>query len=265
MNDLKDTRKGNVGSLGISEAARLAGVSARTLRYYETMGLLVPARTDAGYRVYREKDLKRLAQILAMKSCGLPLATIRRLLSEKNAPLQRVLQDHLKQLEAQGRSLEDAVSRTKAALCTLERIDAMKPNEAFESMKAQGIKDFEATYGQEARDRYGDDAIDASNARMMALTKDQWDAKELLEESIKVQLRVAMATGDPASDASAELARMHEKWISIHWGPGYAEDAYLGLVHGYLADPRFVRYYDSAAGEGATEFLASAVDAAHRK
>jgi len=45
---------------------------------------------------------------------------------------------------------------------------------------------------KEARQRYGDDAIEGANARMMALTKDEWDAKELLEESIKVQLRLAL-------------------------------------------------------------------------
>lgn len=54
---------------------------------------------------------------------------------------------------------------------------------------------------------------------------------------------------------------MHERWIAIHWGTGYGKDAYLGLVRGYLADPRFVEYYDSAAGEGATDFLVSAVEA----
>lgn len=57
------------------------------------------------------------------------------------------------------------------------------------------------------------------------------------------------------------LARMHERWISIHWGPGYGKDEYLGLVCGYLADPRFVSYYDDAAGEGATAFLVKAVEA----
>lgn len=56
---------------------------------------------------------------------------------------------------------------------------------------------------------------------------------------------------------------MHEKWVAIHWGNGYKEQEYLGLVQGYLNDPRFVSYYDSAAGEGATEFLVQAIKSAH--
>ncbi len=51
---------------------------------------------------------------------------------------------------------------------------------------------------------------------MMALTKDEWEAKELLEDAIKVQLRIALQTQDPQSEAAQELARMHEKWITIH-------------------------------------------------
>ncbi len=249
--------------LTIGQMAREAGVSPRTLRYYEEQGLLAPQRTDAGYRVYGETDARRLAQVLALRACGLPLATIRRLFREPDADLASALRAHLRSLEKQGDSLSAAIARTKAALATIERMEDMSAKDSFKIMKEQGLRDFESTYGAEARELYGDDAIDAANARMMDLTKDEWDAKELLEEAIKVQLRLAMATDDPESDEARELAHMHERWIGIHWGAGYAPEAYLGLVDGYLKDPRFVKYYDSAAGDGATEFLVQAVHAAH--
>lgn len=137
----------------------------------------------------------------------------------------------------------------------------MSTKDSFEMMKEQGLRDFENEYGEEARRLYGDDVIEDANARMMALTKDEWDAKELLEESIKVQLRLAMATGDPVGDEAQELVRMHRRWIGIHWGKAPEPDQYLGLAQGYLADPRFVSYYDSVAGEGATEFLVEAIRA----
>lgn len=54
---------------------------------------------------------------------------------------------------------------------------------------------------------------------------------------------------------------MHRRWIDLHWGEGYDPEQYFALAEGYLADPRFVKYYDSAAGEGATEFLVKAVRA----
>ena len=276
----------------IGQLAEASGVSVRTLRFYEEKGFLNPARTESGYRLYSERDERRLAQVMAMRSCGLPLATIGQLLGsasasgsgkptssskggrretgdasasaqEPEADLRAALLDHLRSLRKQGASLDAAVQRTQAALNAIERIHGMKTKDAFEELKREGLESFEREYGQEARARYGADAIEQSSARMMALTRDEWDAKELLEESIKVQLRLAMATGDPAGEESRELARMHERWIAIHWGPSYAEEAYLGLVRGYLADPRFVSYYDTAAGQGATEFLVRAVETAH--
>ena len=245
----------------IKQMADLAGVSARTLRYYETVGLLSPERTDAGYRVYGDREAKRLAQILAMKACGLPLGSIRRICAGEEDDVLPTLKDHLALLEQQHASTMDALQRTRAAIAALERMEPMKTEDRFEQMKKEGIAQFEEEYGQEARERYGADVIEASNARMMNLTKDEWDAKELLEESIKVQLRLALASGDPTGEASRELVHMHRRWIASHWGEGYSEEAYVGLVHGYLADPRFVKYYDSAAGEGATAFLVEAVDA----
>lgn len=247
----------------IGQLADQSGTSARTLRYYEDLGILAPQRGPNGYRLYAERDERRLAQVMAMRACGLPLGTIARLLQDPDASVHAALLDHLRTLRAQGKSLEAALQRTQAAIDALERIDTMRTEDAFEELKRQGLEGFEREYGQEARTRYGSDAIEEANARMMALTRDEWDAKELLEESIKVQLRLAMATGDAGSPESQELVRMHERWIGIHWGEGYAEDAYLGLVRGYLDDPRFVSYYDGAAGEGATAFLVQAVEAQH--
>ena len=139
----------------------------------------------------------------------------------------------------------------------------MTTEDSFEAMNREGLQQFEETYGTEARERYGNDAIDASNERMMNLTRDEWDAKELLEEAIKVQLRLARATDDPSSPEAAELAAMHRKRITVNWGPGFDTATYLALAHGYLADPRFTKYYDGAAGVGATEFLVQAVEAAN--
>ena len=108
----------------------------------------------------------------------------------------------------------------------------MTTEDSFEAMNREGLQQFEETYGTEARERYGNDAIDASNERMMNLTRDEWDAKELLEEAIKVQLRLARATDDPSSPEAAELAAMHRKWITVHWGPGFDTATYLALAHG---------------------------------
>ena len=123
------------------------------------------------------------------------------------------------------------------------------------------LKYTEDPYEQEARERYGSKAVDAAKDRLEGLNADEWSALNLLEESIKVQLRLAMASGSATSEESAELAHMHQRWIRAHWGESYTTEAHRGLARGYLADERFTAYYDHACGEGATEFLVKALEA----
>lgn len=245
----------------VGQLANMAGVSARTLRHYEDMGLLRPRRSASNYRTYNGRDARRLAQILAMRACGLSVATIRHVLEDPDANLHVSLVAHLRALRAQGRSVEKAIKRTERAIAMIEGMEDMDGKSAFDELKARTLREFEATYSGEARELYGNEAVDAANERTAALAQDEWDARELLEKAIKVQLRLAMASGDVCGDAARELIRMHERWIRMHWGEGaYSRQAHLGLAQTYLADPRFVAYYDDAAGEGATEFLVRALE-----
>ena len=246
----------------VGQLAELAGVSARTLRYYEDEGLLCPSRSENGYRVYTARDAKRLASILSMRACGLSVATIHRLLASAGGDLRHVLHAHLLALSAQRDSLDEAIDRTKAAIASLERIEQMNESDAFEALKGEKIEANERTYGKEARARWGDDAVDAANERMRSASRGEWDALGRLGEEINRQLALAMETGDPAGEEAMELARMHARWIQGHWGAGrYTPEAHRGLAQIYLADDRFRAYYDGAVGAGATEFLVKALEA----
>lgn len=246
----------------IGELARLAGVSVRTLRLYEEMGLVVPARTSNGYRSYSASDARRLAQVLSMRECGLPLAVIAELLKAgSEAEIGDALASHLVRLHERRAQLEKSIRCTEAAMARIERMKDMDAEQAFEDMKRESVKRFEAQYGPEARRRYGDAAIDGSNSRMLGMTRRQWDDKEALERDILAQLGVAMETGDVQGPAARELVAMHRRWIGMHWGAEPTHEQYVGLAHGYLADPRFTRYYDDGACAGATVFLASAMEA----
>ena len=155
-----------------------------------------------------------------------------------------------------GMTRDEAVSLMGAMLPNLKRWKG-----SYDAFHNGGLERFEKTYGTEARERYGDKAIDETNQRLTSLSRDEWEAKDLLEESIKVQLRIAMAEGDPHGEAAAELARMHARWIRIHWGGNYSREGHLGLAQGYLADQRFRDYYDTACGQGATDFLVETLQA----
>jgi len=77
----------------VKEVSQLTGVSIRTLRYYDEIGLLSPTQlTDAGYRLYDDRALERLQEILFFKELELPLETIRQLLEDPSQDRQSILQ-----------------------------------------------------------------------------------------------------------------------------------------------------------------------------
>lgn len=248
-------------ALSTKELADLASVSSRTLRYYDQIGLLVPTRRANGYRVYEAVHIRRLQHILLLRACGMPLASITAALDTEEPNLGALLSGHLAHLRAQKSQLETTIATAEAALAGLEEFESMSDQQKFEQLKRTSVERFEKTYGQEARQRYGDDAVDEANERMLGMSQEAWNLKEDLEARIKEVLAQAMAQGDVASPLARQLAEMHAQWIKAHWGSGYTAEAHRNLADGYLADPRFVAYYDGACGVGATQFLRDVIHA----
>src|ERR1700756_1413661 len=108
----------------VSEFAEKAGVTVRTLHHYDRLGLLKPSgRTEAGYRLYSERDFARLQQIVTLKFIGLPLRQIKDLLDRGNLDFQstlrfkrRLLLDKRLQVEAAIRAIEEAESSFQAGV-----------------------------------------------------------------------------------------------------------------------------------------------------
>ena len=94
-------------SYGISQMARLFGLSRSSLLYYDRIGLLAPSnRTDAGYRVYTRTDRDRLDRIHRFRQAGLPLADIRKLLVSGEAPSAVVLEKRFRKIGDEIRELK---------------------------------------------------------------------------------------------------------------------------------------------------------------
>jgi DNA-binding transcriptional MerR regulator len=105
--------------LHIGEAATLLGVSTKTIRHYQRLGLLAePERTRTGYRLFAARDLTRLLRIRRLQALGLPLAQIKQVLGESDPAesLRRVLESLLETCSAQIRALEARRERIRAAL-----------------------------------------------------------------------------------------------------------------------------------------------------
>ena len=80
----------------VKELARLTGLTPRTLRYYDSIGLLCPGRgRENDYRLYGSEEVDRLQQILLYRDMGVPLEEIKALLSAPDFDRERALREHL--------------------------------------------------------------------------------------------------------------------------------------------------------------------------
>ncbi len=239
----------------VKQRSEMAGVSGRTLRYYDQIDLLKPAAvSEAGYRIYGPEQVKRLQQILFYRELGVDLQTIKQLMDSPNFNERQALLQHREQLLAKRKQLDLLLQNMEQTLTELEGGTRMSDQDRFMGFKEKLVKENEEKYGKEARQRWGDAAVDASNAKLMGLTEEKYAEAERLSQEILSSLAAAVGKEDPAGPAGRKIAELHRQWLSFFW-PSYSKEAHLGLAEMYTADERFTAYYDGQAGSGATRFL----------
>lgn len=243
----------------IHELARLAGVTTRTLRWYDQTGLLKPCRTaQSGCRYYGEEEVNRLQEILYYRALGVGLKEIKALLEA--APENRLqrLRAHLAALEEEKRKINRLIQSVRDSICAEERKEIMSDEKKFEAFKKQAIEENEKAYGAEARAKYGDDEMNAANAAAMKITQKQYREWTKLGEELQRRLEAAVTAGlSPASGEGQSIAELHKKWLTSS-GHTYDVQRHRGIASLYTADARFTAYYDKNIS-GCAQFLMEAV------
>lgn len=245
----------------IRQLSELAGVSARTLRYYDEIGLLAPARTSsAGYRFYGEKEVERLHQILFYRERGLELEQISAILHDPHFDLRAALEEHLLELERQQKRTEKLIANIKQTIASMKGEYKMSDKERFEAFKQNLVDENEKKYGTEIREKYGDEQVDASNRKMLHMTEEQYQRFQELEAAILSKLEAAVQAKEPTdSSAAKEIVALHKEWLMMTW-KSYSSEAHIGVGKMYVADERFKDYYDKHV-EGCAAFLCAAIEA----
>lgn len=242
----------------IQKLRQLAGVSTRTLRYYDEFGLLKPARINSsGYRIYGPAEIERLQQILFYRELGVSLEHIRDILTEPSFDALTALKEHREKLLDRRQQLNVLIANVDKTIALTERRTTMDDKERFAGFKKKMIDDNEAQYGQEIRAKYRDEAVNKSNQAFKDMTQEQYAEMERLGAKVISTLQAAMAAGGPASELAQETADLHRQWLNSAWG-GYSKEAHAGLAQMYVDDERFKAYYDQHQ-PGAAEFLRDAV------
>lgn len=242
----------------VQKLGALAGISARTLRYYDEFGILKPARINSsGYRIYGQAEVDRLQQILFYRELGLSLEGIRDIITSPSFDGARALRQHHDQLLQRRQQLDQLIANVEQTLAHTEGRITMSNEEKFTGFKQKLIDDNEQKYGQEIREKYGREAIEKSNRQLMNMTEEQYNALQQLEADMFASLEQAMEEGDSASELAQKAADLHRQWLSFHWDT-YSKEAHAGLAQMYVDDERFTAYYDKRR-PGTAEFLRDAV------
>ncbi|SES20580.1 DNA-binding transcriptional regulator, MerR family [Gracilibacillus ureilyticus] len=242
----------------VSQLAKLSGVSGRTLRYYDQIGLLRPARVnDAGYRFYGEKEVDQLQQILFFRELEMSLEEINRIIHQPDFDQTEALRSHYKQLEKKRDRLDNIIATVEKTIAAKEGGMNMSNEAKFDAFKEKLIEDNEQNYGKEIREKYGEQTVKESNNKLRGMSEEDFQAMNQLGEDIIILLEKAYQTGDPASDLAQELAAKHKDWLMYSWS-SYSKQAHIGLAEMYVEDERFTSYYDKNV-KGGTKFLRDAI------
>ena len=243
----------------INQLSKLTGLSTRALRYYDEIGLFVPAsKTDAGYRVYSSAQLDTLQQIMFYKELGMQLEEIRNIVTSADFDSLKALEQHLIHLKEKQRHINGLIENVSKTIRVIKGETDMTDKERFETFKNKMISENEEKYGKEIREKYGDKTVDESNKKLLGMTQQQWNDIEQLNEALNNALKEAVQTADPAGEKAQYACGLHQQWIKHYWN-FYSKEAHLGLCRMYTQDERFIEYYEKIA-PGCADFLLKAME-----
>lgn len=241
----------------VGKLSRLSGVTVRALHHYDEIGLVRPSqRSAAGYRLYDDRDVLRLQQVLVFRELGVPLDEIGAAI-DGASDRAALLRTHRGELARKRARIDAMLAAVDAALGALEKGQIMQPVDVKRMFEGFNPEDHE----EEVRDRWGHtDAYEESARRTKQYGKPAWEAIRRESEGIYARLAALMQQGaavsDPAVQAGVEEHRAHiERWFYP-----CSKQVHHGLGEMYVADSRFTANLDKVA-PGFARFLRDAIAA----
>jgi len=237
----------------IKKTAELAGVTTRTLRYYDEIGLLIPAeKGENGYRYYDHRSLMRLQQILFFRELDVPLNEVQLLLSRPDFSLLSALEAHRISLQEKANRLDKLIDTIDHTMATIKGESIMTANQYFEGFD-------ETQYEAETKERWGKSPkYTQSQGKWAGYSKEQKEA--IKTEGDRLTLRMVSEDPHVSPDDPGVQAAIGEYHAYINKYFYTCDVAFLrGLADMWVADPRFANNYERVRVEGA-EFVHQAVN-----
>jgi len=236
----------------VKALANLAGVTPRTLHYYDEIGLLKPSQVgDNGYRYYGDEAVLRLQQILLFRRMDVPLETIQTLMARPDFDTQTALAEHRKILLQRIGQLNVLVQTVDETMAFLKGERTMSDSQLFNGLS----EELQVDYEKEAMQKYDPEIVRASNRKWKMLSEEK--KQQIADEGNQVYVDLAAAM--PAGAGSAQAQAGVEHWrqhLTYFWNPELEQ--LLGLADMYNDDPRFKANIEKVA-PGLAEFMREAI------
>lgn len=243
----------------VGEAARAAGVSARTLHHWDEVGVLRPSgRGSNGYRLYDEGDLARLQRVLAYRELGFALEEVARLLDDPDVDVFT----HLRRQHALLVDRAEHLLRVAALVGTTLEATRMGIGLTPDQLREVFGDEDPTRCAEEAEQRWGDtEAWRSSHRRTSRYSPDDWRRSRAEAEAVEEGFAAALRDGVPV-DAPQVHALVEEHRAHItRWFYECSPAVQRGLAEMYVADDRFAAHYERRE-PGLAQYVHDAVRAA---
>ncbi|MFE0648504.1 MerR family transcriptional regulator [Streptomyces sp. NPDC059534] len=229
----------------ISEVARMSGVTARTLRHYDEIGLLAPARIGAGgLRYYEERQLLRLQQVLVLRALGVGLPEIGRILADQVDEVE-ALRGHRRRLLAERDRLDALAGTVSRTISELEQsrkdgghmTEINRPENLFEGVRP-------SQYEESLRD-FPEHAAEVTR-RVSVMTQRDIEAGQRQRTAQMVRLAELMAAGLPA-DAGPVQAEVDAQYRALSELRTVSAGEYAALGRSCVDNEQWRAAYESIA------------------
>jgi len=222
----------------VKRVCDLAGITRRTLRHYDAIGLLEPSSIGGnGYRYYDDAKLLELQQILIYRELGMPLENIRVLMRSPGRSALAALESHRVELLRRAARLERLALTVEETIAGLKGGRKMEGKELFKRF-TEAEEDANA---EEAAARWDPKVVAESMRKYRSYSNEKKDAIFAEANGIYAELVDSIPSG-PASERTQSLVERWRENIRHFWTPD--AEALAGLAELYNEDPRFKANFD---------------------
>ena len=231
----------------VKQVSDLTGVSIRTLRYYDHIGLLSPAdHTEGRYRLYDDAALEKLQQIMLFRELEFPLKEIIRIMESRSYDRKAALEQQIELLELKKQRLEELIGFARGIkVLGVRAVDFS----AFDTSKID-------EYTKRAREKWGD-----TQAYKEFESKKRSDSenKQVMEDFMQLFAEFGeLKNGSPESPEAQTMVKKLQDFITEHFYT-CTDEILSGLGKMYAADGEFKENIDKAGGKGTAEFASAAI------